>query len=167
MVNIQHDEARKICVANILGWHIPQITSTLKVGTEWVEHFFKHQQFLLHLPLGVGSSDSGDSGSCPLSCSSSLWIEYLFLWLNKINMPKQITDIKAFITTARKKDAKSVKIKRIKDRVKFKLRCTRYLHTLVLHDKEKAEKLKQSLPPGLQVKELKWRRKLCLNWNKF
>lgn len=70
-------------------------------------------------------------------------------------MPKQITDIKAFITTARKKDAKSVKIKRTRDCVKFKLRCTRYLHTLVLHDKEKAEKLKQSLPPGLQVKELK------------
>ena len=31
---------------------------------------------------------------------------------------------------------------------KFKIRCSRYLYTLVLHDAEKAEKLKQSLPPG-------------------
>lgn len=31
---------------------------------------------------------------------------------------------------------------------KFKIRCSKYLYTLVLHDAEKAEKLKQSLPPG-------------------
>jgi large subunit ribosomal protein L38e len=31
---------------------------------------------------------------------------------------------------------------------KFKIRCSRYLYTLVLNDAEKAEKLKQSLPPG-------------------
>lgn len=31
---------------------------------------------------------------------------------------------------------------------KFKIRCSRYLYTLVLPDAEKAEKLKQSLPPG-------------------
>ena len=31
---------------------------------------------------------------------------------------------------------------------KFKIRCSRFLYTLVLHDAEKAEKLKQSLPPG-------------------
>uniref|UniRef100_A0A8C3T3Y6 Large ribosomal subunit protein eL38 n=1 Tax=Chelydra serpentina TaxID=8475 RepID=A0A8C3T3Y6_CHESE len=53
------------------------------------------------------------------------------------------------------KDAKSVKIKKNKDNVKFKVRCSRYLYTLVITDKEKAEKLKQSLPPGLAVKELK------------
>jgi large subunit ribosomal protein L38e len=35
---------------------------------------------------------------------------------------------------------------------KFKIRCSRYLYTLVLTDSEKAEKLKQSLPPG----ELGW-----------
>ena len=34
------------------------------------------------------------------------------------------------------------------DRVKFKVRCTKYLYTLVMMDKEKADKLKQSLPPG-------------------
>jgi hypothetical protein len=32
--------------------------------------------------------------------------------------------------------------------IKFKVRCTRYLYTLVLKDADKAEKLKQSLPPG-------------------
>ena len=72
-----------------------------------------------------------------------------------VKMPKQIQEIKDFLLTARKKDAKSVKIKRNKDSVKFKVRCTKYLYTLVVPDKEKAEKLKQSLPPGLQVKELK------------
>lgn len=35
-----------------------------------------------------------------------------------------------------------------KDKTKFKVRCSRYLYTLVLDDPEKAEKLKQSLPPG-------------------
>ena len=35
------------------------------------------------------------------------------------------------------------------------VRCSRYLYTLVVQDREKAEKLKQSLPPGLAVKELK------------
>ncbi|KAB0363864.1 hypothetical protein FD755_021114 [Muntiacus reevesi] len=50
---------------------------------------------------------------------------------------------------------RSVKIKKNKDNVKFKVRCSRYLYTLVITDKEKAEKLKQSLPPGLAVKELK------------
>ncbi|XP_034715433.1 60S ribosomal protein L38 [Etheostoma cragini] len=72
-----------------------------------------------------------------------------------INMPRKIEEIKDFLLTARRKDAKSVKIKKNKDNVKFKVRCSRYLYTLVITDKEKAEKLKQSLPPGLAVKELK------------
>lgn len=45
-------------------------------------------------------------------------------------------------------DPTAVKIKKNKDNVKFKVRCSRYLYTLVITDKEKAEKLKQSLPPG-------------------
>ena len=32
---------------------------------------------------------------------------------------------------------------------KFKVRCSRYLYTLVLKDTDKAEKLKQSLPPSM------------------
>ncbi|XP_030683228.1 uncharacterized protein LOC100598322 [Nomascus leucogenys] len=72
-----------------------------------------------------------------------------------VAMPRKIEEIKDVLLTARRKDAKSVKIKKNKDNVKFKVRCSRYLYTLVITDKEKAEKLKQSLPPGLAVKELK------------
>ena len=42
----------------------------------------------------------------------------------------------------------AVKIKKNRDNVKFKVRCSRFLYTLVIQDREKAEKLKQSLPPG-------------------
>lgn len=62
--------------------------------------------------------------------------------------PKQIHEIKDFLLTARRKDARSVRIKRTKDAVKFKVRCSRYLYTLCVHDTDKANKLKQSLPPG-------------------
>uniref|UniRef100_A0A3Q2H4Q8 Large ribosomal subunit protein eL38 n=1 Tax=Equus caballus TaxID=9796 RepID=A0A3Q2H4Q8_HORSE len=65
-------------------------------------------------------------------------------------MPHKIKEIKDFLLMAQQKDAKSVN-----DSVKFKVRCSRYLYILAITDKEKAEKLKQSLPPGLAVKELK------------
>ncbi|KAI0056035.1 ribosomal protein L38e [Artomyces pyxidatus] len=75
-------------------------------------------------------------------------------------MPKEIRDIKQFIDIARRKDARSARIKKVatpgaKDRTKFKIRCSRYLYTLSLDDPEKAEKLKQSLPPGLAIEEVK------------
>ncbi|CAL9207700.1 unnamed protein product [Musa hybrid cultivar] len=77
------------------------------------------------------------------------------LFLRKpIEMPKQIHEIKDFLLTARRKDARSVKIKRSKDVVKFKVRCAKYLYTLCVFDSEKADKLKQSLPPGLSVQEV-------------
>jgi len=38
-----------------------------------------------------------------------------------------------------------------KTKTKFKIRCSRYLYTLLIDDPEKAEKLKQSLPPGALV----------------
>ncbi|RWW10273.1 hypothetical protein GW17_00026191 [Ensete ventricosum] len=63
-------------------------------------------------------------------------------------MPKQIHEIKDFLLTARRKDARSVRIRRRKDVVKFKVRCAKYLYTLCVFDPEKADKLKQSLPPG-------------------
>ncbi|BFZ19766.1 hypothetical protein BsWGS_22805 [Bradybaena similaris] len=66
-------------------------------------------------------------------------------------MPKQLQEIKDFLLTARRKDAKSIQIKKNKDNVKFKVRCSRYLYTLVIQDREKAEKLRPSLPPGLAV----------------
>lgn len=46
------------------------------------------------------------------------------------------------------KDAKSIKIKRNKDNVKFKARTPRFLVTLVVKDTEKAEKLIKLLPPS-------------------
>eukprot|EP00401_Gymnodinium_catenatum_P047479 CAMPEP_0117524564 /NCGR_PEP_ID=MMETSP0784-20121206/35312_1 /TAXON_ID=39447 /ORGANISM="" /LENGTH=69 /DNA_ID=CAMNT_0005320719 /DNA_START=86 /DNA_END=295 /DNA_ORIENTATION=- len=69
-------------------------------------------------------------------------------------MPKQITEIRQFLQIARRKDARAVKIKRNGTETKFKIRCSRFLYTLVMKDKDKAEKLKQSLPPSLQKKEL-------------
>ncbi|EPS97157.1 hypothetical protein FOMPIDRAFT_1025151 [Fomitopsis schrenkii] len=76
-------------------------------------------------------------------------------------MPKEIRDIKQFIDIARRKDASAARIKKIaprvaggKTRTKFKIRCSRYLYTLALDDPEKAEKLKASLPPGLNIVEV-------------
>ncbi|CAF0762701.1 unnamed protein product [Rotaria sp. Silwood1] len=75
-------------------------------------------------------------------------------------MPKEIKDIKDFLLIARRKDAKSVIIKRNPEHgtrqgnTKFKVRCSRYLYTLIVTDKEKAEKVKQSLPPGLNMQLL-------------
>ncbi|KAH7358889.1 ribosomal protein L38e [Plectosphaerella cucumerina] len=71
-------------------------------------------------------------------------------------MPREIGDIKKFIEIARRKDASSARIKKTvgSSQVKFKVRCSRHLYTLVLKDSEKAEKLKQSLPPSLQIKEV-------------
>ncbi|KAJ8594749.1 ribosomal protein L38e [Rhizopogon salebrosus TDB-379] len=76
-------------------------------------------------------------------------------------MPKEIRDIKQFIEIARRKDASQARIKKTaaktasgKVQTKFKVRCSRYLYTLSVDDPEKAEKLKQSLPPGLNVVEI-------------
>lgn len=68
-------------------------------------------------------------------------------------MPREISDIKHFIEISRRKDASSARIKRSKktSAIKFKVRCQRHLYTLVLKDNEKAEKLKQSLPPSLSI----------------
>ncbi|KAK4467146.1 ribosomal protein L38e [Cladorrhinum samala] len=69
-------------------------------------------------------------------------------------MPQEIGDIKKFIEICRRKDASSARIKKNKQQTKFKVRCERFLYTLVLKDSEKAEKLKQSLPPNLQIKDV-------------
>eukprot|EP00357_Protocruzia_adherens_P014816 CAMPEP_0115008708 /NCGR_PEP_ID=MMETSP0216-20121206/22108_1 /TAXON_ID=223996 /ORGANISM="Protocruzia adherens, Strain Boccale" /LENGTH=75 /DNA_ID=CAMNT_0002376237 /DNA_START=50 /DNA_END=277 /DNA_ORIENTATION=- len=75
-------------------------------------------------------------------------------------MPKQITEIKKFIQKVRgegkgKVEPKSVKIKRNKDCTKIKLRCSRYLYTLVIKEKEKADKLISTLPATVTKKEIK------------
>ena len=71
-------------------------------------------------------------------------------------MPKQIQEIKEFLVIARRKDAKckqiklklAIKVMKAGPRHKFKVRCSKYLYTLVVADAAKAEKLKQSLPPS-------------------
>lgn len=60
--------------------------------------------------------------------------------------------------TARRKDAKSVKIKKSKGKTKFKVRCSKYLYTLCVTDNDKADKLKQSLPPGTRSARARWLR---------
>eukprot|EP00591_Stephanopyxis_turris_P011933 CAMPEP_0195517358 /NCGR_PEP_ID=MMETSP0794_2-20130614/10545_1 /TAXON_ID=515487 /ORGANISM="Stephanopyxis turris, Strain CCMP 815" /LENGTH=69 /DNA_ID=CAMNT_0040646149 /DNA_START=120 /DNA_END=329 /DNA_ORIENTATION=+ len=69
-------------------------------------------------------------------------------------MPKQIKDIRDFLQKARRADAKLVKIRKRPETTKFKIRCSRHLYTLVVEDSEKAEKLTQSLPPGLERKDI-------------
>ncbi|KAI9818083.1 MAG: 60S ribosomal protein L38 [Pycnora praestabilis] len=75
-------------------------------------------------------------------------------------MPSEVSDIKQFIEICRRKDASflgiAARIKRNKksSQIKFKVRCHRLLYTLVLKDSDKAEKLKQSLPPGLSISDI-------------
>ncbi|EEA22835.1 60S ribosomal protein L38 [Talaromyces marneffei ATCC 18224] len=68
-------------------------------------------------------------------------------------MPSEVSDIKQFIEICRRKDASSARIKRSTKttQTKFKVRCNRFLYTLVLKDSDKADKLKQSLPPALKI----------------
>ncbi|CAL6298044.1 unnamed protein product [Bathycoccus prasinos] len=79
----------------------------------------------------------------------SSWTETLFS--NSLIEPKQIADIKDFLLKARRKDAKSVKIKKTGSVTKFKVRCSKYLYTLRVQDQDKATRLKQSLPPGINI----------------
>jgi len=80
-------------------------------------------------------------------------------------MPSEVHDIKNFLEIARRKDAKSARLKKSpvrvssgskgnKEQIKFKIRCHRYLYTLILSDASKADKIKQSLPPALTVTEV-------------
>ncbi|MCJ1323743.1 60S ribosomal protein L38 [Thelotrema lepadinum] len=71
-------------------------------------------------------------------------------------MPQEVSDIKRFIEICRRKDASSARIKRNKKtgQIKFKVRGSRYLYTLSLKDSDKADKLKQSLPPGQSIWKL-------------
>ena len=87
--------------------------------------------------LQPGAAPAGRPNSCPRPCAAPSPLQ-----------PKKIEEIKKFLLTARRKDARSVKIKKSGDVTKFKVRCSRYLYTLCVADADKADKLKQSLPPG-------------------
>ncbi|GJC93405.1 60S ribosomal protein L38 [Colletotrichum higginsianum] len=68
-------------------------------------------------------------------------------------MPREIGDIKQFFLTFLVVAAR-IKRSNKNAQIKFKVRCQRHLYTLVLKDSDKAEKLKQSLPPQLQIKDV-------------
>jgi large subunit ribosomal protein L38e len=72
-------------------------------------------------------------------------------------MPKEIKEIKEFLLCARRADATKLKIRKVKDTTttKFKVRCSKYLYTLVVKDASKADKLLASLPPALLPKPTK------------
>ncbi|KAL8734110.1 MAG: hypothetical protein Q9181_003299 [Wetmoreana brouardii] len=55
--------------------------------------------------------------------------------------------------------AARIKRNRKSQQIKFKVRCHRFLYTLVLKDSDKADKLKQSLPPGLSITDVPKRNK--------
>ena len=70
-------------------------------------------------------------------------------------MPKEIKDVRDFITTARRKDASLIKIKKNPSgETKFKVRCSKYLYTLVVKDSAKADKLIKTLPPGIKLEKI-------------
>lgn len=70
-------------------------------------------------------------------------------------MAKEIKEVKDFLIKAHRKDARVVKIQENSLNTRFKVRCSRFLYTLVVADKDMAKKLKQSLPSGLQIHEVK------------
>jgi len=72
-------------------------------------------------------------------------------------MPKEITDLKKFISIMRREkesEAKAEQITIMKHKkssiTKFKLRTPRYLYTLKIDDQTKSDKIMQSIPPNLK-----------------
>ncbi|KAL7753393.1 60S ribosomal protein L38 [Sorochytrium milnesiophthora] len=74
-------------------------------------------------------------------------------------MPKQVKDIKHFLEIARRKDARSAKIKKNGTETKFKVRCTKYLYTLIVTDQSKAKKLRETLSPTLKIEDVSGQKK--------
>lgn len=71
-------------------------------------------------------------------------------------MPRKTEKIKDFLLTERREDAKSVKIKKNKDNVKFRVRCSRCLYTLIMTDKAGREAQALTAPrPGGEGAEVK------------
>ena len=78
-------------------------------------------------------------------------------------MPKEIKDLKEFIKIFRREQkslpmAQKITIKKNKRNgiTKFKLRTSKYLFTLKVDDKVKAEKILQSIPPTLKKDTINW-----------
>lgn len=68
---------------------------------------------------------------------------FVYVLTNTPYRAKYQIDSNNLITAARIKKNKQT------NNIKFKVRCQKHLYTLVLKDNDKAEKLKQSLPPSM------------------
>ena len=68
-------------------------------------------------------------------------------------MPREIKDLKEFLSICARKDVRHVKVKKNTDATKFKVRCSKYLYTLVVADQKKASKIQKSIHPT--VKQIK------------
>jgi hypothetical protein len=84
-------------------------------------------------------------------------------------MPKQVQDIKQFLEICRRKDARctlqpmnnpdilAARIQKSYSKLtsskqtKFKVRCSRFVYTLAIDDSDKADKIRQSLPPCITL----------------
>jgi len=91
----------------------------------------------LTIPVERGRREKGKHGDSAQAQEDTRELEDTHEkgWLSQENG----TDI---TTAARIKKNKKV------NNIKFKVRCSKNVYTLVLKDTDKAEKLKQSLPPG-------------------
>merc|ERR1712157_271297 len=65
-----------------------------------------------------------------------------------VKMPRQIHEIKEFLYIARRKDASSVKIKKNKENTKFKVRCSKYLYSLLSMTARRPTSSVCPSPPG-------------------
>lgn len=89
----------------------------------------------------------------------SIFIEFspnkLKLNYTSTEMAKEVKEIKDFLKKAHRRDARIVKIQENSLNTRFKVRCSRFLYTLVVADQEMARKLKQSLPSSIEIQETK------------
>lgn len=74
-----------------------------------------------------------------------------------VAMAKEIKDVKTFLTTLKRPDAKGIIVVKKKLRngnfvTKFKTRCSRFLYTFVVTNQARANKIEASLPSGLPKK---------------
>ena len=69
-------------------------------------------------------------------------------------MPREIRDLKEFLSICSRKDAAYVKVKKNPSATKFKVRCSKYLYTLVVADKKKADRIQKSIHPSVKKIEV-------------
>ena len=65
-------------------------------------------------------------------------------------MPREIKDLKEFLSICSRKDARCVKVKKNLKLTKFKVRCSKFLYTLVVPDRKKADKIQKSIHATLK-----------------